>query len=46
MYACALDQTGLLEMKCLPNLTGYVNTVIQELLSLFHSCVCVLAVIK
>uniref|UniRef100_A0A674NJA9 Protein transport protein SEC23 n=1 Tax=Takifugu rubripes TaxID=31033 RepID=A0A674NJA9_TAKRU len=22
MYACALDQTGLLEMKCLPNLTG------------------------
>lgn len=25
IYACALDQTGLLEMKCLSNLTGYVN---------------------
>lgn len=24
IYACALDQTGLLEMKCLSNLTGYV----------------------
>ena len=24
IYACALDQTGLLEMKCCPNLTGYV----------------------
>lgn len=23
IYACALDQTGLLEMKCLSNLTGY-----------------------
>lgn len=23
IYACALDQTGLLEMKCCPNLTGY-----------------------
>lgn len=22
IYACALDQTGLLEMKCCPNLTG------------------------
>lgn len=22
IYACALDQTGLLEMKCLSNLTG------------------------
>lgn len=32
MYACALDQTGLLEMKCLPNLTGYVNTFTDELL--------------
>lgn len=26
IYACALDQTGLLEMKCLSNLTGYVST--------------------
>lgn len=26
IYACALDQTGLLEMKCLSNLTGYVGT--------------------
>uniref|UniRef100_A0A8C5P4S0 Protein transport protein SEC23 n=1 Tax=Jaculus jaculus TaxID=51337 RepID=A0A8C5P4S0_JACJA len=26
IYACALDQTGLLEMKCCPNLTGYVFT--------------------
>lgn len=25
IYACALDQTGLLEMKCCPNLTGYVD---------------------
>lgn len=25
IYACALDQTGLLEMKCLSNLTGYVR---------------------
>lgn len=25
IYACALDQTGLLEMKCCPNLTGYVH---------------------
>lgn len=24
IYACALDQTGLLEMKCCANLTGYV----------------------
>nr|XP_020024664.1 protein transport protein Sec23A-like [Castor canadensis] len=24
IYACALDQTGLLEMKCCPNLTGDV----------------------
>lgn len=24
IYACALDQTGLLEMKCLSNLTGLV----------------------
>ncbi|KAK2530698.1 Sec23a [Columba livia] len=24
IYACALDQTGLLEMKCCPNYTGYV----------------------
>lgn len=28
IYACALDQTGLLEMKCLSNLTGYVRTVV------------------
>lgn len=28
IYACALDQTGLLEMKCLSNLTGYVSTVV------------------
>lgn len=34
MYACALDQTGLLEMKCLPNLTGYVNTFTDELLGI------------
>lgn len=26
IYACALDQTGLLEMKCCPNLTGYVDS--------------------
>jgi hypothetical protein len=26
IYACALDQTGLLEMKCCPNLTGYVES--------------------
>lgn len=40
MYACALDQTGLLEMKCLPNLTGYVHIFIHELpyLRLFSSC--------
>lgn len=25
IYACALDQTGLLEMKCCANLTGYVH---------------------
>lgn len=25
IYACALDQTGLLEMKCCPNLTGCVD---------------------
>lgn len=25
IYACALDQTGLLEMKCCTNLTGYVH---------------------
>ena len=25
IYACALDQTGLLEMKCLSNLTGSVR---------------------
>lgn len=25
IYACALDQSGLLEMKCLSNLTGYVS---------------------
>lgn len=25
IYACALDQTGLLEMKCCANLTGYVE---------------------
>lgn len=35
IYACALDQTGLLEMKCCPNLTGYVDiehlgTVLRE----------------
>lgn len=24
IYACALDQTGLLEMKCCANHTGYV----------------------
>lgn len=26
IYACALDQTGLLEMKCCANLTGYVHS--------------------
>lgn len=26
IYACALDQTGLLEMKCCANLTGYVDS--------------------
>lgn len=26
IYACALDQTGLLEMKCCTNLTGYVDS--------------------
>lgn len=31
IYACALDQTGLLEMKCLSNLTGYVGDVVKAL---------------
>lgn len=31
IYACALDQTGLLEMKCLSNLTGYVSAVVWSL---------------
>lgn len=32
IYACALDQTGLLEMKCLSNLTGYVrNSLFNQL---------------
>lgn len=26
IYACALDQSGLLEMKCCANLTGYVDS--------------------
>lgn len=26
IYACALDQTGLLEMKCCANVTGYVHS--------------------
>lgn len=25
IYACSLDQTGLLEMKCCPNYTGYAR---------------------
>uniref|UniRef100_A0AAY5ELL2 Protein transport protein SEC23 n=1 Tax=Electrophorus electricus TaxID=8005 RepID=A0AAY5ELL2_ELEEL len=29
IYACALDQTGLLEMKCLSNLTGYVGHIVM-----------------
>lgn len=31
IYACALDQTGLLEMKCLSNFTGYVSDVVEAL---------------
>uniref|UniRef100_A0A8C9FP37 Protein transport protein SEC23 n=1 Tax=Pavo cristatus TaxID=9049 RepID=A0A8C9FP37_PAVCR len=30
IYACALDQTGLLEMKCCPNYTGYVPECLQR----------------
>lgn len=30
IYACALDQSGLLEMKCLSNLTGYVSLSVRD----------------
>uniref|UniRef100_A0A8C5A620 Protein transport protein SEC23 n=1 Tax=Gadus morhua TaxID=8049 RepID=A0A8C5A620_GADMO len=30
IYACALDQTGLLEMKCCPNHTGYCYMVMAD----------------
>lgn len=39
IYACALDQTGLLEMKCCTNYTGYTHTLTPEPCQRLVGCV-------